>query len=80
MAGWEDGLKGDPLPWLLDEGTPAVSHLAFRFLIDRPADDAELLAAREAAPIDEPGRPSRWVTLRACTVLKAVDQARRPDR
>lgn len=41
MAGWEDRLRGDPLPWLLDEGTPAVRQLALRFLLDRPADDAE---------------------------------------
>jgi hypothetical protein len=27
------------------------------------------------ADVDEPGRPSRWVTLRACRVLKAVAEA-----
>jgi hypothetical protein len=26
--------------------------------------------------IDQPGRPSRWVTLRACRVLKAVAETR----
>jgi len=54
MASWEGGLRGDPMPWLLDEGTPAVRHLALRFLLDRPADDAELRAAREAAMQSDP--------------------------
>jgi len=44
-----DRVKVDPLPWLLDESTPAVSHLALRGLLDRPADDPDVVAAREAA-------------------------------
>jgi hypothetical protein len=30
---------------------------------------------KTAAPVDEPGKPSRWVTLRACAVLKTVAEA-----
>jgi hypothetical protein len=29
-----------------------------------------------AIDIDRPGRPSKWVTLRACRVLKVVAEAR----
>ena len=36
MAEWIDRLRGDPRPWLLDEATPAVRHLALRQLW-RPA-------------------------------------------
>ncbi len=36
MADWRFGLRGDPLPWLLDEATPAVRHLALRHLLDQP--------------------------------------------
>ena len=46
---WEDVLKGDPLPWLLEEGEPAVRYLTFRDLLDRPADDPELRRAHEEA-------------------------------
>ena len=33
-------------------------------------------AGKLIVDIDAPGRPSKWVTLRACRVLKAVDEAR----
>jgi hypothetical protein len=49
MAGWIDRLQVDPLPWLLDESTPAVRHLALRLLLDRAPDDPEVVAARAAA-------------------------------
>jgi hypothetical protein len=49
MAGWIDRVRTDPLPWLLDESTPAVRHLALRWLLDRPANDPEVFAARAAA-------------------------------
>jgi len=46
---WLDGVRGDPLPWLLDEDAPAVRHLTLRELLDRPADDPAARAARAAA-------------------------------
>jgi hypothetical protein len=46
---WQDGLKGDSLSWLLEAESPAVRHLALRDLLDRPPDDGELRAARQAA-------------------------------
>jgi hypothetical protein len=54
MDSWRDRLRGDPLPWLLDERAPAVRHLALRQLLDRPADDPEVRAAREAATRADP--------------------------
>jgi hypothetical protein len=49
MSDWRDRLREDPLPWLLDPAEPAVRHLALRHLLDRPADDPDVVAAREAA-------------------------------
>ena len=46
---WAGSLKADPLPWLLEEDTPAVRHVALRDLLNRPADDPEVRAARTAA-------------------------------
>ena len=43
MATWLRMLRGDPLPWLLDEDTPAVRHLALRQLLDQPEDSPEAL-------------------------------------
>jgi hypothetical protein len=37
------------LDWLLETGDPSVRYLAIRDLLDRPADDKELVSAREAA-------------------------------
>jgi hypothetical protein len=51
---WVDRLGTDPLPWLLEESTPAVRHLALRDLLDRPADDPDVAAAREAAMRTDP--------------------------
>ena len=49
MSGWIDCLRGDPLPWLLDAGTPAVRHLALRQLLDAPEHDPAVVVARAAA-------------------------------
>jgi hypothetical protein len=46
---WQDQLHGDPLPWLLATDDPGVRYLALRDLLDRPAADPELLAARRLA-------------------------------
>ncbi|MCU0482781.1 MAG: nitrogen fixation protein NifH [Chloroflexi bacterium] len=65
MHGWRDWLRGDPLPWLLDETTPAVRHLALRGLLDRELDDADVRAARAAAMHQPP----------IATILAAQDPA-----
>ncbi len=51
---WKDRLNADPLSWLLEDETPAVRHLALRRLLDRPEDDAEVVAARDAAMRTDP--------------------------
>jgi hypothetical protein len=50
MNDWKSYLKADLLPWLLkpDEASPGVRYFALRDLLDRPADDPEVVAAREA--------------------------------
>ena len=66
----EAGAAGDPrldraVGWLLaqqDEHGRWANRYAY--------------AGKMVVDIDEPGRPSRWVTLRACRVLKAVAEAR----
>jgi len=54
MAEWIDGLHGDPRPWLLDEETPAVRHLALRQLCDRPPDDPDVRTALATAMVTHP--------------------------
>jgi hypothetical protein len=46
---WTARLRGDPLPWLLDDAEPPVRHLALQALLDRPADDPEVKTARRMA-------------------------------
>jgi hypothetical protein len=48
MNDWQAQLKTNPLPWLLgpDEANPGVRYFAQRDLLDRPADDPELVAAQ----------------------------------
>lgn len=54
VSGWIDRVKADPMPWLLEESTPAVRHLALRALLDRAADDLEVVEARAAAMRTDP--------------------------
>ncbi len=49
MSGWLARLAEDPLPWLLEEDSPAVRHLALRRLVGKGVDDPEVAAARDAA-------------------------------
>jgi hypothetical protein len=51
---WRASLRSDPLPWLLDPSAPAVRHLALRDLLERPADDPEVVEARRAAIATDP--------------------------
>lgn len=45
---WRSQLKGDPLPWLLEENQPEVRYLTLRDLMDKSSDDPELQRAKEA--------------------------------
>ena len=64
---WVAALRGDPRPWLLDAGRPAVRQLSLRWLEDRPADDPEVREAQAAAaslppvaPILDGQDPAGW--------------------
>jgi hypothetical protein len=46
---WQDQLKGDPIPWLLEAESPGARYLAMRDILDLPADNPELIAARQAS-------------------------------
>jgi hypothetical protein len=46
---WQDQLKGNSLPWLLESSSPEVRYLALRDLLDSPSADSDLRAARKAA-------------------------------
>ena len=46
-----------PLEWLLEADSPAVRYLALRDLMDRPANDPDLVDARSAAMASEPIAP-----------------------
>ena len=54
MSTWLRILQEDPLPWLLEEDTPAVRHLALRQLLDQPEDAPEVRRARAAAMRTDP--------------------------
>jgi len=51
---WQEQLKGNSLPWLLEKGEPGVRYLALRDLVGLTADDSELKAARHAAHTQGP--------------------------
>jgi hypothetical protein len=46
---WQNQLRGDTLSWLLEPDNPGVRYLTMRDLLDLPADDRDLIAARELA-------------------------------
>jgi hypothetical protein len=46
---WQEHLRGDPLPRLLESDSPGVRYLALRDLLDLAADDPQLAAARRDA-------------------------------
>ncbi len=50
MASWKDKLKGDPVPWLLENDTnqPAVRYYTLRDIVGRGKNDREVKTARAA--------------------------------
>ena len=63
-SGWGSCLKGDPLPWLLEDSNPCVRYRTLRELLGRPADDPEVRGAAEAIPDYPP----------AAAMLSALDR------
>lgn len=51
---WKNQLRSDSLLWLLESEDPAVRHLAMRDLLDLPAGDKKLTAARKLAHREGP--------------------------
>lgn len=51
---WQDQLKGDPLPWLLEPNDPGVRYLALRDLVDLSQDKPEFTTIRQAAHHEDP--------------------------
>jgi hypothetical protein len=62
---WQDQLNGDPIPWLLEAGSPGARYLALRDILDTPAGAPELHAARQAAHAEGP----------IAAILEAMDPA-----
>jgi hypothetical protein len=54
MTTWKRALRADPVDWLLEPGQPAVRQMALRQLLDRPADDPDVVGSRAAAMIANP--------------------------
>lgn len=48
MTGWQDHVRRDPLPWLLERDAvqPGVRYFALRDILDTPGDDPALLETR----------------------------------
>ena len=51
---WNRYLKGDPLPWLLEEEDPSVRYFTLRDLIGRPEDDPQVVLSRSAIMTSKP--------------------------
>ena len=50
LKNWHDDLKGDPLPWLLEEENPSARYLALRYLLDCDDCDSQAADAQAAIP------------------------------
>lgn len=57
MNDWTSLLRADPVPWLLEDDTPAVRQLALRGLLDRAVEDPDVVLARAAAMKASPIAP-----------------------
>jgi hypothetical protein len=51
---WSSALRADPVAWLIEPSEPAVRHLALQALLDRAADDPEVVASATSAMAAEP--------------------------
>lgn len=51
---WRQALNADPIPWLLEDATPAVRHLALRWLLDEPEESPVARKSQAAAMRADP--------------------------
>ena len=54
MTYWKSTLNGDATEWLLEESNPSVRYFALKWLLDKPENDADVLAAQEAIAQSDP--------------------------
>lgn len=47
---WTDKLRGNPIPWLLEDENPSVRYRTLRHLLDQPQDNPEVRRAEGAIP------------------------------
>jgi len=47
MTDWKSSLRADPIPWLLDNGCPAIRYRTLVELLDRPKEDPDVQKARQ---------------------------------
>lgn len=71
--GWQNSLKADPLPWLLERENPSARYLALRYLLDCGEQDSQASETRAAIPT---WRPVREIL----ALMDAVDFWGRADR
>ena len=50
MIDWSKILEESPMEWLLEKSNPSVRYFALRDLLDKPADNNEVVAAKKAIP------------------------------
>lgn len=51
---WQKQFKGDTISWLLEDNNPGIRYLAMRDLLDTPANETTMIAARELAHREGP--------------------------
>ena len=66
LPGCVSHLKGDPVPWLLEDSNPCVRYRTLRELLERPADDAEVRDTVDAV----------WAYPPAAGLLSALAEAK----
>ena len=54
MPTWTSALNNDPIPWLLEPTNPSVRYWTLLDILDRSADDPEVLAAQAVVPTFPP--------------------------
>ncbi|MFQ6101037.1 MAG: hypothetical protein ACE5OS_07355 [Anaerolineae bacterium] len=50
LIGWQNSLKANPFPWLLEQENPSARYLTLRHLLDHAEQDSQVSEARAAIP------------------------------
>lgn len=54
MDDWRHLLRADPTEWLLESDNPSVRYFTLTEMLERPEDDSEVEAAKEAIVSSDP--------------------------